>query len=87
MKKAIFASLALTLLAAPALAAEVHCDADLKAIEQALIRAKLSPADAASVKAAQAKAEALHKAGKEEECEKSLLDTQKLLGIQEQHKE
>ena len=42
---------------------------------------KLSDADMTAVKAARAKGEELHKAGKEEECEKSLADAQKLLGI------
>lgn len=49
--------------------------------------AKLSDADMAAVKAAREKGEELHAAGKEEECEKSLADAQKLLGIKEQHKD
>ena len=42
--------------------------------------------DMAKVKAARGKADGLHKANKEEECEKSLAEAQKLLGIKEPHK-
>jgi hypothetical protein len=87
MKLNVLAAVAMTILATPALAGAGHCDADLKEIDGAMAKAKLSDADMATVKAARAKGEELHKAGKEEECEKSIADAQKLLGIQEQHKE
>lgn len=87
MKQILIAVVATTVLVMPAFAESGHCDADIKAIDAAMSTAKLSDADLATVKAARAKGEDLHKAGKEEECEKSLADAQKLLGIAEQHKE
>ena len=87
MKLTVMTALAVTALATPAFAGSGHCDADLKAVDAAMATAKLSDADMATVKAARAKGEELHKAGKEEDCEKSLADAQKLLGIKEQHKE
>ena len=78
--------LAAMVLATPALAAGGHCDADLKAVDAAMSKAKLSDADMAKVEAARAKADGLHKANKEEECEKSLAEAQKLLGIKDPHK-
>ena len=86
MKLTALAALAAMVLATPALAAGGHCDADLKAVDAAMSKAKLSDADMAKVKAARAKAGDLHKANKEEECEKSLAEAQKLLGIKEPHK-
>jgi hypothetical protein len=86
MKSTVFAAIAAMMLAGPALAAGGHCDADIKAVDAALAKAKLSEADVAKVKAARTKAEQLHKANKEEECEKSLADAQKLLGIKDSHK-
>ena len=71
---------------ASVLASEDHCGADLKEIDAAIIKAKLSDADMATVKAARAKAEELHKAGKEEECEKTVTSAQKLLGIKDDKK-
>lgn len=71
----------------PAFASEGHCGADIKAVDAALGKAKLTDADRATVKAARAEAEELHKAGKEEECEKSLTVAQKLLGIEDKHKD
>ena len=76
----------MVLVSVRAFAGEGHCDADLKAVDTAMAKTKLSEADTATVKAARAKAEALHKAGKEEECEKALAGAQKLLGIKEEHK-
>lgn len=87
MKLTFLAVFAALTLATPAFAESGHCDADLKAIDAAMSTAKLSDADMTAVKAARAKGEELHTAGKEEECEKSLADAQKLLGIKEQHKE
>ena len=87
MKKPLLSALTImVLISAPAFAGEGHCDADLKAVDAAIAKAKLSETDTATVKAARAKAETLHKAGKEEECEKALAGAQKLLGIKEEHK-
>lgn len=69
-----------------AFAAGGHCDADIAAINVALAKAKLSDADVRTVKAALAKGQALHKAGKEEDCEKALAPAQKLVGIKDEHK-
>ena len=87
MKHASVPAVAMLMVAMmPAFAGEGHCDADLKAIDTALAKAKLSEPDMAAVKAARSKAEELHKAGKEEACEKALAGAQKLLGLEEQHK-
>lgn len=88
MKLTFLAAIAALALATPALAKSGrHCDVDLKAIDAAMSTAKLSDADMTAVKEARANAEALHNAGKKEECEKSLANAQKLLGIKEQHKD
>ena len=87
MKLTLAAAVAAIVLATPALAAGGHCDEDLKAIDAAMATAKLSDADMAKVNTARAKAEELHEAGKEEDCEKSLAGVQKLLGIEDQHKD
>lgn len=87
MKQRIVPAIAMMILAlAPAFADEGHCSADLKAIDAALLKAKLSDSDTATVKAARAKAEELLKAGKEEECEKTVTSAQKLLGIKDDKK-
>ncbi len=86
MKVSILAAAALTALATPAFAAGGHCDADMAAIKAAMANAKLSEADMKTVNDALASAEAMDKAGKEEDCEKSLAGAQKLVGVKEQHK-
>ena len=86
MKLTVLAAVAAMILGTAALAAGGHCDEDLKAVDAAMSKAKLSDADMAKVKAARAKAGDLHKANKEEECEKSLAEAQKLLGIKDSHK-
>ena len=87
MKKRSVLSMAVIIFAsASAFAGEDHCGADLKAIDAAIVKAKLSDADMATVKAARAKAGELHKAGKEEECEKTVTSAQKLLGIRDDKK-
>ena len=68
-----------------ALAAGDHCDADMAAVDQAMATAKLSDADMAKAKAARVKAEELHNAKKNEECEGALKEAQTLLGIKESH--
>lgn len=62
------------------------CDADMDAIKAAMGKTKLSEADAKIVSDVLAKAMDLDKAGKEEECEKSLHAAMKLVGVKEQHK-
>ncbi len=86
MKLTVLAAIVVTALAGSAVAGSGHCDADMKAVETAMASAKLSDADMATVKATLAKGEEMHKAGKEEECEKSLAGAQKLLGIKDEHK-
>lgn len=88
MKSLILASIAAFVFAAPAMAAEGgHCDADITAVKAAAAKAKLSDADAKTVNDALTAAETLHKAGKEEDCEKSLAGAMKLVGVKEQHKD
>ncbi len=86
MKLTMLVAATVTIFATPALAAGGHCDADIKVVDAAVSKAKLSDADMAKVKAARAKADDLHKANKEEECEKVLAQAQKLLGIKDTHK-
>lgn len=85
MKASMLATVVLVGLAAPAFAGEGHCHEDMGAVDKAIASAKLSDADMATVKAARAKAEELHTAKKEEECEAALKDAQKLLGIKDTH--
>lgn len=87
MKKVLIATLAFAALATPALSAGGHCDADMDAIKAAMTKAKLSEADMKTVNNALAKAAEMDKAGKEEDCEKSLAPAMKLVGVQEQHKD
>jgi len=87
MKPILFAALAAITLVTPAFAAGGHCDADMDAIKAGMAKAKLSDADMKTVNDALAKAMEMDKAGKEEDCEKSLAAAQKLVGVQEQHKE
>lgn len=58
-----------------------HCPADMKAIDAALPKAKLSDAQAAEVKKYRAEGEALHKAGKHQESVDTLVKARKLLKI------
>jgi hypothetical protein len=76
---ALFAALALA--AAPAFAR--HCPMDMKKIDAALAKNPgLSPAQLAEGKKQRAEGEALHKAGKHEESEKTLAKAMKTLNIQ-----
>ncbi len=86
MKLTVLVAATVTIFAMPAHAAGGHCDADIKAVDAAVSKAKLSNVDIARVKAARAKADGLHKANKEEECERVLAQAQKLLGIKDTHK-
>ncbi|MGE3066473.1 MAG: hypothetical protein AB7K67_12860 [Hyphomicrobiaceae bacterium] len=87
MKKILIVAVAGSIAAVTqAFAAGGHCDADMAAINAAMAKAKLSEADMKTVKTALAKGEELHKAGKEEDCEKALAAAQKLVGIKDEHK-
>ena len=66
MKSTLLALAAIVALAGPAAAAGPgHCHDDMKAVKTAMEKAKLNPADAATVTKALADADALHKAGKD----------------------
>jgi hypothetical protein len=58
-----------------------RCPSEMKAIDTALPKAKLSDTDAAEVKKLRADGESLHKAGKHTESEQSLDHAKKILGI------
>ena len=58
-----------------------HCPADMKAIDAALPKAKLTDAQAAEVKKYRAEGETLHKAGKHQESVDTLAKARKLLKI------
>lgn len=87
MKSTLLALAALVALAAPAAAAGPgHCHDDITAVKAAMEKAKLSPSDAAAVTKALADADALHKGGKEADCEKALVGAKKLVGVKHDHK-
>jgi hypothetical protein len=58
-----------------------HCPADMKAIDAALPKAKLSSEQMTEVKKYRAEGEALHKAGKHQESVDTLAKARKLLHI------
>lgn len=58
-----------------------HCPADMKAIDAALPKAKLTDAQMAEVKKYRAEGEALHKAGKHQESVDTLAKARKVLKI------
>ena len=58
-----------------------HCPADMKAIDAALPKAKLSDAQMAEVKKYRAEGETLHKAGKHQESVDTLAKAKKILHI------
>ena len=58
-----------------------HCPADMKAIDAAMSKAKLSDTQSAEVKKLRAEGETLHKAGKHQESVDTLAKAKKLLGI------
>lgn len=70
---------ALALTSSSALA--FHCPADMKAIDDALPKAKLSDAQSAEVKKLRAEGETLHKAGKHQESVDTLGKAKKILAI------
>jgi hypothetical protein len=77
MKKALFVALAFTATSAFAM----HCPKDMKAIDAALPKAKLSADQMAEVKKLRAEGEALHKAGKHKESVETLGRAMDILGI------
>lgn len=77
--KRIAAFAALMLLASAALAG--RCPLDMKAIDAALPKAKLSAQQAAQVKKLRAEGERLHKAGKHADSEAALGKAKGILGI------
>ena len=82
MKSTLLALAAIVGLAGPAAAAGAgHCHDDMTAVKAAMEKAKLNPADAATVTKALADADALHKAGKEADCEKTLAPALKIVGV------
>ncbi|MFN7085846.1 MAG: hypothetical protein ACK4N4_04380 [Burkholderiales bacterium] len=58
-----------------------HCPADMKAIDAALPKAKLSDTQMAEAKKYRSEGEALHKAGKHQESVDALAKARKLLNI------
>lgn len=58
-----------------------HCPKDMKQIDAAMTKAKLSDAQMAEVKKYRAEGEALHKAGKHQESVDTLAKAMKILGI------
>ena len=70
---------ALALASGSALA--MHCPQDMKAIDEAMPKAKLSDAQSAEVKKLRAEGETLHKAGKHQESVDTLAKAKKILGI------
>jgi hypothetical protein len=77
--RSILVAAALTLASAPALA--FHCPQDMKAIDAALAKAKLTDAQMAEVKKYREEGESLHKAGKHQESLDTLAKAKKILGI------
>lgn len=81
----IVAATASIFVATQAFAAGGHCHEDMAAVTAAMAKVKLTEADMKTVKAALAKGEELHKAGKEEDCQKAVGPAQKLVGIKDKH--
>jgi hypothetical protein len=75
------AIIAATLALASGSAVAFHCPADMKAIDEALPKAKLSDTQSAEVKKLRAEGETLHKAGKHQESVDTLGKARKILGI------
>ena len=58
-----------------------HCPADMKAIDDALPKAKLTDAQKKEVAKYRSEGESLHKAGKHQESVETLAKAKKVLGI------
>jgi len=79
--KAVMMIFAVSLAIASSSAFAFHCPADMKQIDAALTKAKLSDAQLAEVKKYRAEGEALHKAKKHQESVDTLAKAKKILGI------
>jgi hypothetical protein len=75
------AVLAASLALASSTAFAHRCPAEMRAIDAALPKAKLSDTQAADVKKLRADGESLHKAGKHQESTEALDKAKKILGI------
>ena len=75
----LIVGLSLALVSSAALAH--RCPAEMRAIDAALPKAKLSDTQAAEVKKLRADGESLHKAGKHQESTDALDKAKKILGI------
>ncbi len=81
MKKLTAAGIAATLMFASGAALAFHCPADMKKIDAAMSKAKLSAGQMADVKKFRAEGETLHKAGKHQESVDTLAKAMKILDI------
>ncbi len=77
--RSMVVAIGLTLASSTAFA--FHCPKDMKAIDAALPKAKLSAAQMTEVKKYRAEGETLHKAGKHQESVDTLAKAKKLLNI------
>jgi hypothetical protein len=77
--RSLLAALSLTLASGVAFA--FHCPADMKAIDAAMPKAKLTEAQKGEVTKLRAEGETLHKAGKHQESVDTLAKAKKILGI------
>ena len=79
--KARAAVIAAALTIASGSASAFHCPADMKAIDAAMSKAKLSDTQSAEVKKLRSEGETLHQAGKHQESVETLARAKKILGI------
>ena len=77
--RTIIVGVSLALAASTAFA--FHCPADMKAIDEAMPKAKMSDAQKKEVTKLRAEGETLHKAGKHQESVDTLAKAKKILGI------
>ena len=77
--RTILMAAGLAFMSSPAFA--FHCPKEMKAIDAALPKAKLSEAQMAEVKKYRAEGETLHKAGKHQDALDTLAKAKKMLGI------
>jgi hypothetical protein len=80
MKKGVIAIAAMLAFSSGA-AFAFHCPKDMKEIDAALPKAKLSEAQTAEVRKYRSEGESLHKAGKHQESVDTLAKAKKILGI------
>lgn len=81
MKRLSLTALTTALLFASGAALAFHCPADMKKIDAAMSKAKLSTEQMADVKKFRAEGETLHKAGKHQESVDTLAKAMKILDI------